>query len=350
MADWFAFRLSGQAATDPTLASRTLYYDIRQRRWSEEMLALAGLAPDFPAPLAASGKALGRMLTAVREEAGLAGTPIVAVGGHDHIIGALATGLNEPGVAINSIGTAEALLFATEEPLGDPRLLSRGYVQGAIEADRKLTYIAGALLSAGGAFEWMRGIAGSPPQDALIAEAEAAPAGCNGVVFLPHLANGPPPNPDIHARGAFLGLTQTTTPALLYRAVLEGVALQSRLMLDGMTGLKGVGEARQLRFIGGASRNRLFLQIKADVFGRPLIVVEEAEATTLGVALLAGVAAGVFPSFDIAWRGVERREYPVEPRPDAVERYERLRSVFAAIPEAMLPINQKIAEFAAGNS
>ena len=179
------------------------------------------------------------MLPIVREKAGLVGTPIVAVGGHDHIIGALAAGLNEPGAAINSIGTAEALLFATQKPLGDPRLLSRGYVQGAIEADRKLCYIAGALLSAGGAFEWMRGIAGNPPQDALIAEAEAMPAGCNGVIFLPHLANGPPPNPDIYARGACLGLTQTTTPALLYRAVLEGVALQSRLMLDGMTGLEG---------------------------------------------------------------------------------------------------------------
>ena len=124
-------------------------------------------------------------------------------------------------------------------------MLRRGYVQGAIETDRKLSYIAGAMLSAGGAFEWIRSIAGNPPQETLIAEASAMPVGSGGVLFLPHLANGPPPNADIHARGAFLGLTQTTTPALLYRAVLEGVALQSRLMLDGMTGLRGVGEAKK---------------------------------------------------------------------------------------------------------
>ena len=227
-------------------------------------------------------------------------------------------------------------------------MLDRGYVQGAIETDRKLSYVAGALLSSGGAFEWLRSIAGNPAQEALIREASDIPAGSSGVVFLPHLANGPPPSPDINGRGAFLGLTQTTTPALLYRAVLEGVALQSRLMLDGMTDLRGVGEARQIRFIGGASRNRLFLQIKANVLARPLLVVEEAEATTLGAALLAGVGAGVFPSFDAAWRGVERKEYLVEPEPEAVQRYDRLRTrVFSRLAEQMRPINKAIADFAA---
>ena len=107
-------------------------------------------------------------------------------------------------------------------------------------------------------------------------------------MFLPHLANGPPPDPDNYARGAFLGLTQVTTAPQMYRAVLEGLALQSRMMLDGMTALPGVGEARTIRLIGGASRNRLFLSIKASVFARPLLVVEETEATALGAAMLGG--------------------------------------------------------------
>jgi xylulokinase len=347
MADWIAFRLSGEAATDPMLASRTLYFDIRHRCWSEELLGLAGLSTDFPAPLAASGTALGQVRPQVLAETGLAGSPVVAVGGHDHIVGALATGMSEAGSVINSIGTAEALLLATDRPLDDPELLRRGYVQGAIETDRRLTYIAGGLFS-GGAFEWMRSIAGSPPQDTLIEEASRAPVGSGGVVFLPYLANSPAPDPDVFGRGAFLGLTQMATPAVLYRAVLEGVALQARLMLDGMTGLRGVGGAEQIRLIGGASRNGLFLEIKANVFARPITVVEEAEATTLGAALMAGVAAGFFPTFDAAWRGVERKEYSVEPEPEAVERYERLRTrVFAKIPERLRPINKAIAELAA---
>ncbi len=349
MADWIAFRLSGEAATDPTLASRTLYFDIRRHRWSEELLSLAGVSADFPAPLAGSGTALGPVRKDVLAATGLAGSPVVAVGGHDHIIGALAVGLNEPGSAINSIGSAEALLLANDAPLDDPELLRRGYVQGAIETDRRFFYVAGALLSAGAAIEWFRGIAGRPPQEELIAEASRVPAGSSGIVFLPHLASGAPPHPDIHARGAFLGLTQAATPAALYRAVLEGVALQSRLMLEGMTALPGVGEAKRIRLIGGTSRNPLFLKIKASVFDQPLSVVDEREGTALGAALLAGVAAGIYPSFDAAWRGIERKEHQVAPEPEWVERYDQLRrKVFADIPERLKPTNAAITEFAAG--
>lgn len=347
MADWIAFRLSGEAATDPTLASRTLYFDIRRRCWSEEMLALASVSATFPAPLAASGTALETVRPDTLAEAGLAGTPIVAVGGHDHIVGALATGLSEPGSAINSIGTAEALLLATDKPLDEPDALRRGYVQGAIEIDGTRSYLAGALLSSGGAIEWLRSIAGNTPQATLIADASKLPTGSGGVVFLPHLANGPPPDPDNYARGAFLGLTQVTTPALMYRAVLEGLGLQSRMMLDGMIALPGVGEPNTIRLIGGTSRNSLFLSIKASVFARPLTVVEEPEATALGSAMLAGVAAGIYPSFDAAFRSLDRKEYVVEPDAAAVEIYDRLRtSVFAEIHDRLKLINRGLAAFA----
>ena len=348
MADWIAFRLSGEAATSAQLASRTLYFDIRKRRWSEEMLAFAGLPPSFPAPLANTGTAIGTVRHEILAETGLQGAPVVAVGGHDHIIGALATGLSEPASAINSIGTAEALLLATDKPLADPAALSMGYVQGALATDSQRSYVAGALLSSGGSIEWLRSIAGSIPQETLIAEASKLSPGSGGVVFLPLLANGPPPNPDVYARGAFFGLTQVTTPAQMYRAVLEGLALQSRMMLDGMTALPGVGEAKTIRFIGGASRNRLFLSIKASAFGRPMLVVEEPEATALGTAMFAGVAAGVYPSFDAAFRSLDRKEYVVEPDGAAVEAYERLRmSVFAKIHDPLKVINRGLADFSA---
>ena len=347
MADWIAFRLSGETATDPTLASRTLYFDIRNRRWSEEMLSLAGLPESFPAPLASPGTALGPVRREILVETSLQGTPIVAVGGHDHIIGALATGLGELGAAINSIGTAEALLLAAEKPLADRSVLEKGYIQGALEIEGTRSYVAGALLSSGGSIEWFRSISGNTSQETLIAEASKLPAGSGGVMFLPHLANGPPPYPDNYARGAFLGLTQVTTPAIMYRAVLEGLAVQSRMMLDGMTAFPGVGEAATIRFIGGTSRNRLFLSIKASAFARPMLVVEEPEATALGAAMLAGVAASTYPSFHAAFRGLDRKEFVVDPDPAAVEIYDRLRmSVFTEIHDRLKPINRGLAAFA----
>ena len=345
MADWIAFRLSGEAATDPSLASRTLYYDIRRRAWSAEMLALAGVGTDFPAPLMASGTALGPVRREIFEATGLAGSPVVAVGGHDHVLGAFATGLTRPGTMVNSLGTAEALLLATAAPLDDPEAVRRGYVQGAMETDRQMSYLAASLYSSGGAVDWVRSLVGDAPLAVLIAEAAAVPPGSNGVVFLPHLANGPPPDPDPDARGAFVGLTPATNRAVLYRAVLEGLAFQSRLMLNGMATLGFIGEPREIRLIGGGSRNPLFLTIKANVFGRPLIVVDEAEGTALGAALLGGIAAGLFPGLEAALRGLDRSEHVVEPDSTA-PRYDALRTmVFEHIHDRLRPINRGLAEF-----
>jgi xylulokinase len=330
VADWIAFRLSGVAATDPTLASRTLLYDIRCNAWSPELLDLAGYSTDLPPPLRPSGTPLGPLLPSLAAATGLADAPVVAVGGHDHIIGAVATGLTEPGAVVDSIGTAEALLLATKSPLTDPAALARGYVQGAIAADRPLFYLCGSLQSAGGAIEWLRTLLGAPPQAELIAAARAVPPGSGGVSFLPHLVNSPPPLPDARAGGAFFGLDRTTGPAALYRATLEGLALQGRLMLDGMASLPGVAPPGAIRLIGGATRNPLLVQLKSDAYARPVLVVEEPEATALGAAICAAVAAGLHPSFAAAVRALDRRERQVDPDPATAETYARLADRHAA--------------------
>lgn len=345
MADWVAFRLSGEAATDPGLASRTLYFDIGERRWSEEMTALAGVNPGLLSPIAASGTALGPVRPDVLAETGLSGAPIVAVGGHDHILGACVVGLARPGVLVNSIGTAESMAMSLPKPLGDSEVLRRGYVQGPMPDAGQRVYLNGSLYSSGGTMDWLRSIVGDVAQSSLVEEAAEVPVGSGGVTFLPHLGNGPPPNPDENARGAFFGLTTSVTRAVLYRSVLEGLALQSRLMMDGMVSLPGVEPPDEIRLIGGGSRNAFFLRIKANVFGRPLIVVEEAEATTLGAALLGGVAAGIYADLAAAVGTLERREDVIEP--DAsTERYEYLRTaVFAPVCDLVRPIDRIVAEW-----
>jgi xylulokinase len=346
MADWIAFRLSGEMATDLSLASRTLYFEIGKRQWSAEMLALAGLGTGVPARLAPSGTPLGRLRSEVAAATGLVGAPVVAVGGHDHVIGAFAVGLNEPGTVVNSIGTAEILLLATARPLADIETIRRGYVQGALGGDREMSYLGAGLFNSGGAMEWLRAVVGSASQEELMAAASEVPAGSHGVVFLPYLGGGAPPDPDIHGHGAFFGLTPQTNPARLYRAVMEGLAMQSRLMLDGMATLRGSTEPREVRVIGGVSRNRLFLSIKANALARPIIVVDEPEATALGAALFGGVAGGLFSSLEAALPGLERKEFLVEPDETAA-RYETLRAmVFQNIHGRVRPINRSLAAFA----
>jgi xylulokinase len=343
MADWIAFRLSGEAATDPTLASRTLYFSIHERRWSDELLAEVGMDSRVPAPIAASGSGLGPVRPEILAETGIAGRPIVAVGGHDHLVGAFAAGFTGPGTMLDSLGTAEALLLGTPRPLADPEVLRRGYSQGALAAGRAMSFLHGGIHSAGGSIEWCRRIVGDVAQATLIAEAGMVPAGSGGVLFLPHFITSPPPHPGANARGAFIGLGPSTTRGALYRAVLEGLAMQARLMSDGMTGLPNVEPPAAIRVIGGGSRNALFLQIKANAFARPLTVIDEPEATALGAALLGGVAGGVYANLDEGLAALERHEHLVEPDADAA-RYEMLRTaVFAPVQGALKTVNEAIA-------
>jgi xylulokinase len=136
----------------------------------------------------------------------------------------------------------------------------------------------------------------------------------------------------VRPRGAFLGLARGSDAATLYRAVLEGLALQSRLMLDGIADLAGVAPPGTVRVIGGATRNPLFMAIKAAALARPLHVVDEPEATALGAALCAGVAAGVHPSFAAATAALDRRETVIAPDPALAETYARILPDFAALP------------------
>jgi xylulokinase len=348
IADWIAFRLSGEAATDFTLASRTLCLDLKGRRWAEALVADAGIDPTLLSPLKPSGSLLGAVRREILDRTGLAGKPVVAVGGHDHLVGSYAAGFTRPGMVLDSLGTAEALLMMTERPLLDEEIVRRGYVQGAVETHRPLSYLGGTMNSSGGAVEWLRALIGAVPHETLIDEARAEGPGSGGVIFLPHLAYAPPPAPDIAARGAFIGLAASSGRGAVYRALLEGIALQAGRMVDGLAALPGLRSPREYRLIGGSSRNPLLVAIKAAVFGAPVVVIDQPEATALGAALLAGIAAELWPDLDAALAGVERHEHVVEPDPDWMVTYDEIRRrVFDPLQDALKPFNEAIANVTA---
>jgi xylulokinase len=142
-----------------------------------------------------------------------------------------------------------------------------------------------------------------------------------------------------------VGLTTPATPASLYRAVLEGLAFQARMMLDALANVSDIPAGQPVRVIGGSTRNPLFLQVKADAFGRRLIVIDEAEATALGAALLGGIAAGLFPDLEGALAGLDRSERIVEPGPEAARYAELYREAFEPLQATLAPINRRLARF-----
>jgi len=328
VADFVAYRLSGAIATDFSLAGRTMALDLAGGRWNDGLLEAVGLSPSLLPPLADNGAPLGPVTADAAAATGLPADCLVVVGGHDHVLGALAAGGLVPGAGLDSMGTAEALLRPIDRPVTDPRVVAWGFEQGRLNVGRPVPFVIGGLVTSSAAIEWFRrAVAGGADYDTLIAGARGAEAGCGGTVFVPHLRLGSPPDVDADAAGAFLGLSTDTEPAALFRAVLEGLAFDLRKIDEHITALAETAGGRapeRLLVAGGAARNDLLLAIKAAVYGRPLEVVEMPESTSQGAALLACLGAGLHGGLDAAVAAFRPPSRTVVPDAVLTETYDRL--------------------------
>lgn len=344
VADYIAWRLSGETATDHSLASRTLMLNLHDLEWDRATLEGAGIDPAVLAPLVPGGTRLGTVTPDAARATGLPVTCVVATGGHDHVCGALAAGVTEPGQMLNSLGTAEAIFLPLERPLTDPAIGRRGYTQGAHVVGGRPYVFAGQYTS-GASVSWVRSLftptGGEPPAwEPLLAGAASAPAGSVGVCFLPHLRLANPPYDDPKSRGAFVGLSADVGRDAMVRAVLEGLAFETRSTYEPLFAYPEVVPPRETVAIGGGTRNDLLMAIKATVAGQPLTVTDAEEATALGAAMLGGLGAGVYRDVPHALASLRYERRIVEPDPATRDLYERIyREVFLPLYPAVAAVN-----------
>ena len=351
LADYIAYRLCGEAATDLSLASRTLMLDLRRKRWDEQTLAQAEIDAGLLAPLIPAGTPLGHVTASAVALTGLPMTAVVAVGGHDHVCGALAAGVTRPGLMLSSLGTAEALFLPIEQPLADPTAGHQGYTQGAHVVGGGY-YAFGSSYTSGASIEWLRELLGASDDpvayEALIAGAERIPAGSLGVLFLPHLRLANPPYDDPRSRGALIGLTMDTSRDAITRAIFEGLALEIRHTLEPLLAYSEVTAPQSVVAIGGGTRNPLLMRVKASVTNLVHQVVEAEEATALGAALLGGLGAGVYENVDDAAGAMRYGQQEVAPEPADVPVYDTIyNEVYRHFYPSVAPLSQTISELQA---
>jgi xylulokinase len=191
----------------------------------------------------------------------------------------------------------------------------------------------GVTLAAGGSLRWLRDVAGAGADyPALLAEAASVPPGADGLLFAPYLAGERTPHDDPLVRGGFVGLDLSHGRGHLVRAVLEGVAMSLRDVL-ALLPPGGAGTGPVL-LSGGGARAPLWVQIVADVLGRPVARLAADEGPALGAALLAGVGAGLFADVESASRAHARLERPVAPGRDRA-RYDDLYRHFVRLYPAL---------------
>jgi xylulokinase len=344
LAHYLAWRLCGVPTTDLSLASRSLALGLHRRRWATDLIREVGLAPAIFPEIRPCGARLGRITAEAAAATGLSAECVVGVAGHDHIMGALASGALAAGVLLNSMGSAECLTLSLPASTAEPELGRRGYSQGVVEVEHPVPYVFGGFPTSGAAIEWFRGLFGDLPHDQLIAEAEREPACCGGAAFLPDLRGRISPTPDPLARGAWFGIGGDTTRGALYRALLEGLAFAARETVDALSALPALPRIRTVRAIGGNTRNPLLMAIKASVYDRPIAAAEMPEATALGAGLLGGCAAGVFPGLAAAVAGLAARERTFAPRADWALAYDvHFRGVYRPAYARLRPLHHAAA-------
>lgn len=292
MQDYVAYRLTGQTGVDLSVGCRTMAVDLRRRCWSREILEHARIPREICSTLKRSGELVGNVTSQAAKLTGIAeGTPVFA-GGLDYVCGALACGLINAGQVLSAVGTSEQILMVIDEPIHDPRHIDTNFTCVNYVVDDKY-YIAGQVISSGVILDWFHTEIAREDFTKLIAEAEQSPLGAKGVVLLPHFRGKYAPGADPLSKGAFLGLTTSHTRGDLVRAILEGLCYESLMIIDGIREIVGQ-PVDCLNVVGGATRSPFWMQMKADILGMPVICLEVSEVVTLGVAMLAGLGAGVY--------------------------------------------------------
>jgi xylulokinase len=349
--DYITWRLAGVAATDHSVAGRTLLFDQERATWSEDLLAATGVPRSLMPEAVASGAVVGTVTATAAAATGLvAGTPVVA-GGHDHLVGALAAGAARPGVLLDSAGTAEGILLTVKDYAPTATLFQAGFSTYRHVVPGHFVVVAGQH-GAGGLITWLidrlyGGDGGSRPYAQALADAEAVPVGAGGLFCLPHLRGSRVPERDLRSRAAFVGLVDGHGRGHLLRAALESLGYWLKESIDVLRDATCI-DVQELVVIGGATRSPFWMQIKADCTGLPLAIPQLPEAVALGAALLAGVGAGIYADAPAAAAAVQRPTLTIEPNPAAVAQYVRARAVYQQLYPQLRDINRAILSLAEG--
>jgi xylulokinase len=320
--------LTGRSVISHSLASTTMLYGIQASDWDDALLDSFGVnravLPLLRDECAVAGAltARGAELTGLRP-----GTP-VAVGTGDDFSNPLGCGVCRPGVVAVSLGTAETVGALAARPTFDPALLveTHAYPGGRY-------HLGNPGWLSGGSVRWAIQILSIESDEAFSTLAATAPAGCDGLTFIPALNGAMAPKWIAAARGSFIGLTTSHGPAHLARAVLEGTAFAMRDVVDRLAAL-GVPTDR-LRLMGGGARSDVWCAIRADLAGRPADVLSDADASAIGAGMMAAVAVGTFPDIANAASALTLSMREAIPNaglaPAYEDAYQRYRERFAAL-------------------
>ncbi|MCH8474420.1 MAG: xylulokinase [Opitutales bacterium] len=345
--DYVRYRLTNSFCTDVSDASGMSLLDVANRRWSDEMVDAVGAKRAWLADVSESSDPSSKVTGEGASATGLPeGIPVVG-GGGDQACQAVGVGIVREGVASATLGTSGVVFAASDEYRVEPE----GRLHAFCHAVPGKWHLMGVMLSAAGSFRWYKDVlgqqesreaaeTGKDPFEILTQQAALAPAGCEGLLFLPYLTGERTPWPDPLARGNFFGLTLRHQKAHMTRSVMEGVTYGMRDSLELMRNLQL--KVSHIVASGGGAKSPLWRQMMADNFHARTVTVNASEGAAYGACLLAATGAGIFPSVEAACDACLQETGETLPGPEATV-YDDFYPHYKSLYPALAPIFHKVA-------
>jgi xylulokinase len=335
-AGFVSFMLGADPVLDYALANRSLLFDVDEQDWSDRLLAWGELDRAKLPALCQAGTPVGQVAPAVADELGLPAGALIAMGTHDQCANAVGCGAITAGRAMYGMGTFVCLTPVFDQRPDPARMISLGLntEHHAVPG----SYVSFIFNHGGSVLKWYRDTFASLDRKAaaregrdiyaeLIAE---MPSGVSSILALPHFAPTGPPEFVDDSSGVLIGLKLATARGDILKGLLEGITMYEREVLDGLPAA-GI-PVDSCRAVGGGSKSDAWLQLTADIFGIPVVRPAVTEAGVLGAATIAGVGAGVWPSYGEAVEQMVTLDRTFEPRPavhaDYEPQYEKYRQIW----------------------
>ncbi|MCH5288007.1 MAG: xylulokinase [Christensenellaceae bacterium] len=341
--DYVRYMLTGDYATEVSDASGMQVLDVPNRCWSKELLGILDIDEALLAKVYESPEVTGHVSSEAAALTGLSADTLVVGGAGDNAAAAVGTGVVEDGRAFTTIGTSGVVFAHTSKLAIDPL----GRVHTFCCAVPGAWHVMGVTQAAGLSLKWYRdtfcqaekdaaAMMGCDPYDLMNQQAAQSPIGANKLLYAPYLMGERTPHLDADCRGMFFGLSAMHTRRDMLRAVMEGVTYALK---DCLCVLEGMGATPETMLAcGGGGKSPLWRQMLADVFGLPVATTVNTEGPALGVAILAGVGAGLYPSVEEACRAMIHQNPAQMPIAENQPKYAAVYEVY----KQLYPANREL--------
>lgn len=352
--DYIRLCMTGEYATEVGDASGTLLLDVKKRKWHNGLISKLGIDKTLLPDCYESHIVTGKVTATAAKAMGLVKDIPVVGGSGDQPAGAVGNGIVQAGIVSATLGTSGVMYAHAKTPVYD----KLGRVHTMCSAVENEWCVFGCMLSAGGSFQWFKNNMTPSsseasktsmakkqkvdPYELLVEQASQAPAGCDGLFFLPYLTGERCPYANPNARGGWIGLTARHDRNAMIRSLLEGVTFG---MADALSIMQEMGIAtKSVRLSGGGARSEFWKQLQADIYNKPAVTINAKEGPAYGVALLAGVGTGVWSSVKQACKQAISETQKLKPNRKLTAMYAKHHQQYSDLYMALKEQYDRIAE------